>query len=51
MNKIIKNDVLIMTIIILVIILGKVLYNPIEIGDELIIFNNTFKMFNRKSNL
>lgn len=51
MKKIFKNDIIIMSIIILFILCGKVFYNPIEMGDELITFNNTLKMFNRENNL
>ena len=51
MKQMLKNDVLFIVIIVILILIGKVFYNPVELGDELITFNTTYKIFNRKNDL
>ena len=49
MKKILKNDILVIIVIIVLIMCGKVFCNPIETGDELITFSHTYKMYNGKT--
>ena len=46
-----KYDVAIMFIIIAIMIYGDVFYHSLLSGDEYILLNHTFKMYNRQDDL
>ena len=47
MKKILKKDILCVVLVLILITCGKVFYNPVEQGDELLTFSHTYKMYNR----
>ena len=51
LKKMKEHDNVAITLLLVLLSLGNVLYNSVASGDEYLLLNNTLKMYNRKNDL